>query len=667
MNAVSLWLLLLTALAPAARPPSCLPGAAGSTDLDVLMCEVLDRRDANRAALAAYEFEETEDLEVRGQEEVAPVQSYSREFAWRQRDGRLWRDLVSVNGVVVGAGGRSWEPQAAASERGFSVDDFYDWDSLFNFPFEAGRYFLAGHEAYEGRQVLRIEYYPTYLFSRPEDERVIGGELDRSIVVTMLVLPEERQIVKWTLETVGLHFLPFRWLLRAGSVEVSMTTDRAADGTWLPREILLGARASTAGQQLTLRMTRRFRGFRRDSGDGVDVPAPWPASSVAVDSGSRIENGTVANVVFHGDYTIADEQLAGAAGVSRGDRYSPLLEDTVRRRLLESGLVDRVDVRPRRVSLRDSDEVALVVLVRRRVGLADRFQFLPMFDWSDVYGVTAGGRVSVVELWGDDERISFPLTFGGRDQAAVELSDDFQGRFISGVRGSFGYSRLINPHFGEPEQRVSAAARAFKRFGRAQVDAEVGWADVEFRGSRDQQASFGISARFDTRRETALPRNAVYVSAGWRPLKVLEGAYRNRFAVDVRGYLGVVQRTTLVVVGSYDGTDGALPAYEQYLMGGLTTLRGYEPGRFIGDNRITASAELRAPVWEPLAIVLVGLSAFWDTGAVWNDGTDLGATRFYNGVGGGVFVMATFVRLRLDVAYGVDDGWKLHFGSGLRY
>ena len=34
---------------------------------------------------------------------------------------------------------------------------------------------------------------------------------------------------------------------------------------------------------------------------------------------------------------------------------------------------------------------------------------------------------------------------------------------------------------------------------------------------------------------------------------------------------------------------------------------------------------------------------------------------------GGAFLMAAFLQLNVDVAYGLDHGWQLHIGSGLRY
>ena len=212
-----------------------------------------------------------------------------------------------------------------------------------------------------------------------------------------------------------------------------------------------------------------------------------------------------------------------------------------------------------------------------------------------------------------------------------------------------------------------AAASVTRRLRRFEIGVDVGWADVDFLGEQQQQVSAGISMLFDTRRERGLPRNATYIAAGWLPLQILDGEYRNRYNLDVRGYLGAFGRSTVAIGATIDTADGPLPAYEQYLLGGMATLRGFTPGEFIGDNRIHASAELRVPVWEPAPVVLLGVNGFWDTGSVWDHGTDLGKTQFRNGVGAGVFLMATFVQLNLDVAYGLDEGWQFHIGSGLRY
>lgn len=663
--------LLLVSIAVAGPPP---PEVGSQSALDELMRQVLERRDANGAALSRFTFHEVERMVVRGQEEIAPLQSYVKEFAWSGGEDALVRAPLGTDGVLLDEPGRAWDIHAPAADSGV-IDAFYAWDSLFAFPYEPGRYFLAGREVFEGGDVLRIEYFPRAFFSSEDagDSGGISKDFDRTSVVTLLVAAPERRIVAWRFDNIGLQFLPFRWLARIGSVRASMTLDVGADGTWLPREIRLEARASTASTQIAIELNRSFDGFRPARADAVGSSHPTsrataddhePESTVGA---SGRPGARVAEVAFHGNFSLPDGQLGGISGVVPGDPYTVDLPATVSRRLLASGVVDRADVRVRWRGLRPAGDVSLVSVVRERPGIGDHIQVLPLFEWSDEYGVTVGGRVSLVDLYGVDDRLSFPVAVGGRDRARVEFVDDFPDGFLSGLRADAGYSREANPHFDEQETRLSANGRIFRRFGRTQLDFETGWARVDFRERTEEQASLGITARYDTRRETGLPRNAVYLAGGWRPLWIIDGAYRNRLYLDARAYVGVMGRSALVLGTRLDGADGPLPDYEKYLLGGLNTLRGFAPGQFIGDNRLIASAEVRTPIWNPVPIVVVGVNGFWDTGTAWDDGLSLSKAKFRNGVGGGAFLLAGILRLNVDVGYGLGDGWQLHIGSGLRY
>ena len=47
------------------------------------------------------------------------------------------------------------------------------------FKFDAGSYALVGREQLDGRDVLRIEYYPTNLFRQERQEGRDGGRIGR--------------------------------------------------------------------------------------------------------------------------------------------------------------------------------------------------------------------------------------------------------------------------------------------------------------------------------------------------------------------------------------------------------------------------------------------------------------------------------------------------------
>lgn len=85
-----------------------------------------------------------------------------------------------------------------------------------DFEFEPGNYHLTGREMLAGREVLRIEYYPTQLFSDTDadadadedadedklEARVEAG-FNKTSLVTLWVDPNEHQIVQFTFDNVG--------------------------------------------------------------------------------------------------------------------------------------------------------------------------------------------------------------------------------------------------------------------------------------------------------------------------------------------------------------------------------------------------------------------------------------------------------------------------------
>ena len=108
---------------------------------------------------------------------------------------------------------------------------------------------------------LRIEYYPTRLFSKEPATRAeargnqatgrkskdvaYGDEVQRLMnkvsLVTLWVEPVQKQIVKYTVDNIGLDFLPAAWLVRVTDMKASMLMTEAFPGVWLPRRIDLAA------------------------------------------------------------------------------------------------------------------------------------------------------------------------------------------------------------------------------------------------------------------------------------------------------------------------------------------------------------------------------------------------------------------------------------------
>src|SRR4051812_47849508 len=173
---------------------------AAQSDLDTFMQQVLERRDANWKKLQQYILDEREQIEMRGPAGTL-LWGERRDYTWYVRDGFFVRSPVKVNGAAVGEADRlkyekeflareqardaralaagsmaaqgnapATDPEAAPHDvdgliRQSRQPQFVSSAYFLKFKFDAGRYALVGREQVEGRDVLRIEYYPEKLFT----------------------------------------------------------------------------------------------------------------------------------------------------------------------------------------------------------------------------------------------------------------------------------------------------------------------------------------------------------------------------------------------------------------------------------------------------------------------------------------------------------------------
>jgi len=260
------------------------------------MRQVLASRDENWKKLQQYILEESERIDVRGPS-AAPIWGERREYSWFIRDGFFVRSPISVNGVAISeaerrtaeddylrhakardkartAGpGRAAEPPTASpleppqattppvpptdvsgllAER--RAPEFIEAAYFLRFRFDEGTYAFVGHEAIDGEDVLRIEYYPAHLFShetnkqarsrqngtetRDEDlEAAVERMMNKVSLVTLWVEPKTHQIVKYTFDNVNFDFLPAAWLVRVTDGRASMTMSQAFKNVWLPKNV----------------------------------------------------------------------------------------------------------------------------------------------------------------------------------------------------------------------------------------------------------------------------------------------------------------------------------------------------------------------------------------------------------------------------------------------
>ncbi|HSC28854.1 MAG TPA: FtsQ-type POTRA domain-containing protein [Vicinamibacterales bacterium] len=601
-----------------------------------------------------------------------------------------------------------------------------------DFKFEPGNYYLAGRERLEGIEVLRIEYYPQQMFGDEHDhepserqqrrnerrreretEDRINRQMNKTSLITLWVDPAEHQIVKYTFDNVWLDFLPGAWLVRVDDLSASMTMGQPFPGIWLPRDLDVHGGVTLASGSLEAAYSRVFAEYRQaevktklriPKGGGSPDAEPPDGSGpfVADETVSRSQDlpnpsddaaprdqqrETIAEIRVHGNAFIPDADIIALAGIVLAQ---PLGSDTlteVESRLRRSGRFESVEVRKRYRSLTDTTEVAVLILVHERTGvdsieddvgpvsggwrrLKSRLMFLPILDYADGYGFTYGGRVSTVGLLGIGERLSVPLTWGGTRQAVVEFERVFESGPLTRIESSGGMWQRENPHFRLDDRRVEVRARAERQFARVlRAGADVSHSDVDFGASDARLWIAGADVMLDTRGDPGFPRNAVVLAAGWQGLYEDGRPDRiDRYTADARGYLGLFRQIVLAGRVLYVGADATLPDYERLLLGGSSTLRGFRTGTFASDRRLNASAELRVPLTSVLSVARLGVTAFFDAGKAYDVGERFEDADWHRGAGAGVFLMASIVRINLDVAHGLKDGdTRVHLSTGFAF
>jgi hypothetical protein len=296
--------LLVAAIAAAGVLVAAAAPAPTQTDLDTFMNKVLAQRDENWKKLQQYVLDERAEVSLRGPTGI-PVWGDKREYTWFIREGYFIRSPLKANGVEVSDADRrkaedgylrrvkEREKRQAARERRKAGGDetpvpdepatldafvanaqpeFVDSAYFMKFKFEQGRYALAGREPFEGgREVLRIEYYPSKLYQGDEDpdrkkrdekdqkdkakaekNRQYGETVERLMnkvaLVTLWIEPSSHQIVKYVFDNVNFDFFPGAWLLRVDELKAAMVMSQPFKDKdiWLPKTIDFGFSAMLA-------------------------------------------------------------------------------------------------------------------------------------------------------------------------------------------------------------------------------------------------------------------------------------------------------------------------------------------------------------------------------------------------------------------------------------
>ena len=248
------------------------PQPRHDNEIDRFMERVLAQRDAAPwHRLGDFVLRETYSFEL----DVPPGTLLSRfrrvrEYEWYVRDGVAVRSPVRVDGVGIDDATRrgyerSWLCEEERRHDGLDQGDpeprfVTDFFYFLEWGLEPGDYYFVDRETVAGREVVRIEFYPSGPFWEEAGERIIRGGIKTSMV-TLWIDPEIHQIVKYAFENAGLDFLRFRWLLRADGLQASMEL-APVRGVWMPARMTLSGRATTALGEFAATVTQEFSDYR---------------------------------------------------------------------------------------------------------------------------------------------------------------------------------------------------------------------------------------------------------------------------------------------------------------------------------------------------------------------------------------------------------------------
>jgi hypothetical protein len=391
------------------------------------------------------------------------------------------------------------------------------------------------------------------------------------------------------------------------------------------------------------------------------------------------------DIRVHGNVLTPADEVVRLAGLREGMPVAADLVDQTAARLRATGRFERVEVLKRFASIADPSQILIVIVVDEgpvrieRTGdpnapvrvvkrRAPPLMFLPMLSFEDGYGLTYGVRLAVPDPVGRGSRLAFPLTWGGDRRAAAVLDLPLADGPVTRLEAGASIRQRTHPYYDSPDDRHGAWVRAERAIGdavRAGIDASA--EEITLLDREDRFARWGVDMTVDTRADPWLPGHAVYARVSWDRLDFREGDSAARTALDVRAYARPAGQAVLVARVQRQDSSRPLPPALRPMLGGMESVRGFRTGSDIGDTHVAGSIELRLPLTSPLNVGKLGVSAFFDAGAVYDEGERLGDQPFARGAGASVWLSAAIVHVNLAVAHGLDAGTRVHFGTTLEF
>lgn len=398
----------------------------------------------------------------------------------------------------------------------------------------------------------------------------------------------------------------------------------------------------------------------------------------ATPAGAQPVTAPIVEIRIRGNHSTPDADVLTLSGLAVGQPASDEVLDAARARIETSGRFEAVTVRRLERSIDTPNDFMVLIEITERAGvspddltpgwvtrLTSERMWVPVVRYDEGYGMTYGLQSALDGVFGGTSQLAVPATWGGERRIGIEGTRSFDGRGVSRVQAGADLRRTVHPAFDVVEERTRFFGRLEGALAAStRVGVEAARDRVRFDGATDDVTRLTADLMVDTRVDPAFPRNAVWGRAAIDRLDVVTGV-RRRLRADASAALGLPFGSAVTVRGFITSADGALPRYEQTMIGGGLATRGYRRGYRVGDNAAGASVSLAYPFGSPLAIVRHGVRTFIDWGAAYDAGTKVADATFDRGIGVGWFANLMAVNAYVDAGR-ANGKWRVHvrFGTG---
>ncbi|MBL7075810.1 BamA/TamA family outer membrane protein [candidate division KSB1 bacterium] len=359
-----------------------------------------------------------------------------------------------------------------------------------------------------------------------------------------------------------------------------------------------------------------------------------------------------------------------------GEPFDPQLMAEDRNRIDNLQIFSEVRITP--IPSEGDTSITLLVRVKERLN----FFPYPTLDWTEENGWMYGGGAALENFRGRNQKLYFEGLFGGVTNFFLKFSDPW----ITGNHVSMGIKLFRKERENRYEEfyetsygfRLSAG-RYFSEYIKTKAEGGYLSLTADRAGKtispsrRDHLPWARVILCYDNRDLYYNPHKGWLNTFSLSHTGLLKQDQPNfqSFTADVRRYLPLWFDHVLGINGLLALQGGRVPIYQGFYLGGVATVRGWDPNSRRGRNLFLASTEYRFDLLRKKAYTEwfdfgLGGVLFVDSGIVWDTGDQCRWSRGLTGYGLGIRLFMPIVGVfRIDLAWNTRGQiqWEIYQGA----